>query len=337
MLAPVTFAAVNRWLLDWLDYQPDDTPLLLLTLAAFVFEVGLMSWLCGRWLDDGRWTWGLYAWSWLLVDLHVLTASGLTGQTWLGRLVPPALFAAQVGLAMIWAVLGTTTWMIRLPVCLVLGLLLAWPLQVGRGFGRELVAPQIIALGLVCLTMRWRGFRIERVAARHPIHFGPAQSKDRLHTTQFGIRHVLYWTTALAIALAVLRALDMLSLGALANLVPRFHWGMIELLSAGLVIACMYVIAVWASLGSGPLWQRVLLLAVTLAAVGMALAVFDYRDYCRLYSLAARMPFWDFVEWRDMWCIYWAAFAGSLLFAALILPRVLGYRLVQVPMRERLT
>ena len=130
-LVPAVFSALDHWLLDRLGVHPSDTFHLIFTMGVFIVQVGLMGWLCGRLLDDPRWRWGLFVWSWLLVDLHIFTAAGQISGTWHPRMLPQSLFAAQVGLTLIWAILGTTTWMIRLPVCAVMGTVLSVPLQGG--------------------------------------------------------------------------------------------------------------------------------------------------------------------------------------------------------------
>lgn len=329
LFAPLVMTNANRWLLEQVQQRPSEMWILLITLSALVVEIGVMGWLCARWLDDRRWTWGLYIWCWLLVDLHVLTAAAHVGQVWHARFIPRALLAAQVGLTLIWAILGTTPWMIRFPLCLVAAILLAWPLQIGRGYDGALVWPQLMALSAVCLLLRWRGFCIRQVFDSQGSELALDAKTNRPQHVQFGIRHVLYWTTALAVGLAVLRILDMMSFSSLAKLLPRLDRRGIELLSAGLLIASVYVVAVWASLGSGRWWQRIALLVAVLPTAGFALAVFHYQHYDRMHSYFVRPSFWEHIRRYDLWCIFWTVFAGSLLFASLIILRVLGYRLVR--------
>ena len=336
-LVPTVFSALDHWLLTGLQLHPSDTGHIVLTMAVFVLQIGLLGWLCGRLLENPWWRWGLYIWGWVLVDLQLLSAAVFAqgGNYWnQGRLLPGSLFAAQVGLAIIWGILGSTRWVIRLPVCAVVGLFLSLPLLEGYGFTRELFPVQMIALAVLCLLLRWQRFRLQRIEVLPPPAAGEVTPRKQLQLAQFSIRHVLIWTTSLAIMLGVLRALDLLSLQALR---PFFEQSVVTLLTAAILVAEVFVVAVWAALGAGSAWLRVPVLFLAMPPIGALLALFNWYSYPARFGGSGRDIFslftssWVWQDFRDnhSWLAMWVYLAGSLLFASLLILRVLDYRLVR--------
>src|SRR5262245_37590257 len=236
LVLPILLSLVDNWLLsrelfagrDWASTQ---------AMAAFVFQVGLFGVLCGRLIYPAWLRWVLFAWCLLFTDLTA--ASSLSPQ------IAQSLFTAQIGLATVWVVLGTSSWKIRVPIAL----LLVLPML-------ALIA-QTAALCLICLALRSQRYRLARLDMERtdyePIAFEKVESK----TVQFGIRDILLWTTALAPLLAVSR------LGA---------W---QYLTDGVLQAIVLVFALWAALGDGPPWLRWPLLIVFAVLAGMMHADFD--------------------------------------------------------------
>ncbi len=339
-LVPAVFSALDHWLLMRLQMRVTDKAHLVLTMAVFVVQIGLLGWLCGRLIENPWWRWGLYLWGWVLVDLQVLAASVFAQgiSYWdQSRLLPRSLFAAQVGLALIWAILGTTPWAIRLPLCAVVGLFLSMPLLESHGFTRELFPVQVIALSALCLLLRSRGFRLQRIEPSPALAGEPSSRKKQLHAAQFSIRHVLIWTTSLAVVLGILRALDLLSLEALR---PFFEYDVVAVLTAGILIAAVFVIAVWAALGAGSVWLRLPVLLLAMPIIGALLAVLNWYSYSARVS--GRRTVSLTTLWTDSWAwqhfldnysalAMWVYLAGSLLFASLLIFRVLDYRLARNP------
>ena len=337
VLVPAVFAAADHWLLSQMQISPTRRHIAL-TMAVFVLQVGMLGWVCGRLLDSPWWRWGLYAWGWILVDLQLLSAGVFAdGGRWWDRseMLPSALFAAQVGLTIVWAILGSTRWVIRIPACLVLGTLLAIPLLDTYGYGRfgyGLHAVQMVTLAVLCLLLRWRGFKLVQIETASAATPSSAAGKQ-LGQMQFGIRNVLVWTTSLAVVLGVLRALDLLSLSSLRSFM---EFDFLSLATAGLLVGCVFVVAVWAALGSGPVWLRVPVLLVVLPPIGVTLAVLEWNAHRVRYSSNAGIEIlwttnWALPQmWDDhSWLVLWLSLAGSLLFASLIILRVIGYRLVR--------
>ena len=324
-LVPCVFSAVDHWLLSRLAENPTDRLHIGLTMGAFVVQIGVLGILCGHWLDDPRWRWGVYLWGWLLIDVQLLSAlvfvAGTSDWTNAGYLLVASLFAAQVGLTIIWAILGTTRWALRLPICGVLATLLALPIVGSYGFAGTMFPVQVTALLVLCLVLRWMRYRLDLIAT---VQKRVASASQR--ALQFGVRHVLIWTTSLAVVLGALRALDLLSWRALA---PFFQGGL-AMLTAGILVATVFIVALWAALGAGPVWLRWPTLAVTMVMVGSLLALFAFFDRNGTIALLARNPAtWDSFWRYDGWLLAWVALAGSLLFASLLILRVRGWRLVR--------
>jgi hypothetical protein len=334
---PAVFACVDYRLLLLLQASAS-TFVVTLTMLVFVVQIGLMGWLCGRLLTNPWWRWGLYLWGWVLVDLQLVSATVFVGGGWSVRTILPAsLFAAQVGLAIVWAILGDTHWAIRLPACAVAGTLLTLPMDLGYGIAGDSFAIQLITLAILCSLMRLRGFRLEKVEAvgsvlpEPPLAGKEASPPPPSRRMQFSIRHVLIWTTSLALILGVLRFLELLSLDAW---IPFFEKDSIATLTGGLLLACVFVVSLWAALGSGPIWLRLPILALALSATGFLLGVIHWcleRNPSVSYSDLWRYRdyFWE----TDGWYVAWVFLAGSLLAASLVILRVIGYRLVRTAMK----
>jgi hypothetical protein len=331
-LVPAVFAYVDYRLLLLLQVTWASTFVVTLTMLVFVVQIGLLGWLCGRLLTNPWWRWGLYLWGGVLVDLQLVSATVFVGGGWSVRTILPAsLFAAQVGLAIVWAILGDTHWAIRLPACAVAGTLLTLPMDLGYGIAGDSFPIQLITLAILCLLLRWRGFRLEKVEAAGPVLPSAAKEASRpppSRRMQFSIRHVLIWTTSLALILGVLRFLDLLSLEAW---IPFFQENFIATLTGGLLLACVFVVSLWAALGSGPLWLRLPLLALALSATGFVLGVIHFCSEANpRVSYADLWRYRDYFWENDGWHVAWVFLAGSLLAASLVILRAIGYRLVHL-------
>src|SRR5262245_8240791 len=126
VLLPAAFVAIDHVLLDGVAglWRTDGSATITLTMATFIVQIGVMGIICGRWPDLQWMRWVLYAWCWVLIDFQAIEAWVYTDATsWWGRssFQPASLFAAQLGLATIWAVLGAARWTMRLPVVAVVG------------------------------------------------------------------------------------------------------------------------------------------------------------------------------------------------------------------------
>src|SRR5262245_55804591 len=181
LVLPILLSLVDNWLLsrelfagrDWASTQ---------AMAAFVFQVGLFGVLCGRLIYPAWLRWVLFAWCLLFTDLTA--ASSLSPH------IAQSLFTAQIGLATVWVVLGTSSWKIRTAIALLLTL----PML-------ALIA-QTAALFLICLVLRSQHFRL--ALANESLDSAKLAGSES-NQIQFGIKDVLLWMTALAPLLAVSR------------------------------------------------------------------------------------------------------------------------------------
>ena len=332
MLVPAVFSALDHWLLGRLVANPRSHFVIVETMAAFVVQVGVLGVLCGRMLESPWWRWGVYAWGWLLIDIQVFSALDLVesaGWWWNNSqyLLLVSLLAAQVALAIICGILGAWRWTIRWPLCAAAAVLLSIPL-VDNGLANELLPIGIPALIALCLALRFAGFRLD--LAERPADEAttrPAAAPANPQSLQFGVRHVLIWTTSLAIVLGVLRALDLLRLNAL---IPMVQSPILSLLTAGAFLALLFIVAMWTAVGAGSPWLRWPALAMTMAAAGLVCAALEYMDrggnLFRLfvYTIAAD-DFWR----QNGWIMAWMVLAGGLIAAAMLILRTIGYRLVR--------
>ena len=318
VLLAAVFSAVDHWLLAQLQAQQYTTTRGVLTMGAFVAQVGLLGWLCGKFLENPWWRWGFYVWGWVLIDLQLFATSGFA----VSRLTN-ALFAAQVGLTIIWAILGTTHWNIRLPACAVLATLLVLIMPPSDEFGQRLFPIQMIALAGLCLVLRWRRFKLM------PIETADERGVERVRQMQFSIRHLLIWTTSLAIVLGALRALDLLSL---QSVNAHFERRTTDYFSAGLLMAIAHIISLWAALGSGSPWLRWPVFALTLPLIGLAIGIIeDYFQWIRWSRNFTISVLWRESSIREdlNGFVIAVSLAGSFLVASLVILRILGFRLAR--------
>src|SRR6478752_7261910 len=121
LIVPILLALLDRWLLSR-EFESRREVAAMQAMAAFVIQVGLIGVLVARLIEPAWLRWIIYGWCLLLTDLNA--ASSLVPET------SEALFTAQLGLVTVWAILGTTRWLVRVPVMLLfLPMLLAQIVQ----------------------------------------------------------------------------------------------------------------------------------------------------------------------------------------------------------------
>jgi len=304
-VAPAVFALCDQWLVQrTMAFSRDSDAAGL--MAALVVQTGVLGILCGRLVEPAWLRWFIYGWSLVLMDLNVLWLS----DSWQAS----PLLAGQVGLVTVWAVLGTTHWPLRWSVALIVAVALAAPVLGRQDFYRDtgaLFLVQTAALCLICGVLRSQGYGLRLPAESFPDAANGAGSAPRL---QFGLRDLLFWTTALAVILAIAQ---------------RARWTM---LTTGGLASIVLVAALWAALGHGPAWLRWPILAAFAAVAGIAYAIVEYFGNV---SNASWSTLWTdtsyFLSYH--WApLIWPPLAGGLLFAALLIFRTRSYRLSrQVP------
>jgi hypothetical protein len=338
MVVPVVCSAVDHVLLSQMTSGVASGGTIVLTLAVFVFQIGLFGVLCGRWIAEPLLRWIIYLWCWVLVDLQIITASALAGPSYYwgnaNRLLPSSLFNAQLGLVTIWAVLGTTRWYLRWPAALILAMLCALPMLDLHYHGSDLsgfLFMQVVALAGICGVLRWQRFRLI-VPSAEPM---AGATSGSLRPLQFGVRHVLIWTTSLAVVLGLARALNLLSPGFIADLLGQ-RW--LVNITAGGLIAIVLVVALWSALGEGHGRLVALLTIAPLAGLLVSASEWYYVQHVSYYQWrgfrgipppVSSLAFWAGWWENEWWLVAWTCLAGGLLFAALLIYRTLGYRLTR--------
>lgn len=301
-----------------------------LVFAFFIGEVGLVGAIVGRFLPQPLFRWMIYGWLMLLIDLLVCSHAMLSSDGYAPKILPAAaLVSAQIGLAIVWGILGTARWFWRAPLAVGLGagLLWFWISWVTGGSGRlmtQVLVVQAIVLFLITAGLWVRGYRLEIP----PPEGGNDSGSRRL---QFGIRDVLVWTTLVAILLGLMRGAGMLVWVTVLD-----HPSVFLMSTVGALSALVIIFAVWASLGKGHPLLRYGLLLVVLLGLGAGLGagceygggwlqrrangLFSYRGYD-----------WDLHIWLKVgwWWIAWMFLSGGLLAASLLVFRAVGYRLVR--------
>lgn len=320
MMVPALFVWMNLKLLQGLQHGSVSLPFV---FGVYVAEVGALGLLAGGLIPNLVLRWFIYGWTWALLDLHVIVSTLEVPRPEV-MLLADSLFAAQIGLLTVWAILGTSpSWVIRWPLALVL-VAACFPLITVSNWARCLI--QIVALTALCGVLAWQQFRLFRLRDEADVQT-PAASMPLNLRMQFGVRHVLIWTTTVAVMLAILKALNLLSMNTVRILQSA---GAIEAATNGGFAAIVLIIALWAGLGRGPAWLRWPLPIAVPFLGGAAVGFIDWitrSPYGRIpgprYPASAWHQFWRF----ELPQIIWLCLASTLLFAGLLYFRAQGVRL----------
>jgi hypothetical protein len=304
-VTPAIFALVDHWLVQRAMASSKSREAAEL-MVALVVQTGMLGILCGRFIEPAWLRWVIYGWGLILIDLNTMWLAG----TWELSLLRTSLLAGQVGLITVWAVLGTTKWLIRWPVAIAAAGTLAAPTVVGQVYSHNAGSRFIVqtaALCLICGVLRSQGYAV-RLRSESPTE-AAAGDTATARFLQFSIRDVLFWMAALAVIFGIAQRSGSLTL------------------TAGVLAGIVLVTALWAALGEGSAWLRWPVLAAVTAVAGIVFAVCEYYDRVSNAS------------WSDVWVdatyfftyhwvpLVWPPLVGSLLFASLLIFRTQGYRL----------
>lgn len=297
-------------------------------LPLLVGQVALLSYASVRLVPQPALQWLVYVWSLVLLDLVVFSAMMVSARSWweIGFSdIAFALFAGQLSAVLVWLVLGDASWPWRIAVSLVLLAVYAVLVEgvaSARNHWGEHVWPMILlaqsAVVLVLsLALRW----ILRVRMADPREQAAVREPLR-----FSLHHLLAWTTAVCLVLVILKGAD-------GTVLQRLEAQ--EVFPATLIAVCLglgCLVAVWAALGSGWWGWRLVLLALTAVASGLAVM---------LAGPGTPGPPWNsrleaVIDRSGAGWIVWHGVAMSLLAALLLFFRFRGLRLVTAPrLRER--
>ena len=298
-----------------------------LAFGLFVLEVGLVGIVVGNAMPHPLLRWLLFGWIMVLVDLLVGSLAMVSADGYLSRILPcGALAAAQIGLGVIWGILGDARWYWRVPLSIglaagVLGFWIFWVTGWNGGLMTQILVIQSTSLTLICIGLRVRGYRLAMVQQ------ATAAAKDGRRRFQFGVRDVLIWTTVLAILLGLMRAADMLRWKSLQE-----HPSLYLMSTVALLSAIAIVFALWAALGQGSWLLRYCLLLSILLGLGAGLGAWcKYGGQVLQRQASTSFYDWDLWQWYEVgwWWIAWMFLAGGLLTATLLIFRAEGYRLVR--------
>ncbi|MBW3599856.1 MAG: hypothetical protein KY475_21615, partial [Planctomycetes bacterium] len=201
-------------------------------------------------------------------------------------------------------------------------------MSLGNGANREmwteLLVLQVVTLAILCGLLRLRGFRLQRIETA-----ASAVAAAEQRRLQFGIRHVLVWTTALAMLLGLGKALDLLSWQTAQQLARD---GMFWKLTVATTSAIVIIVALWVALGRGHWLARIVVGFVFALVAGSALAAWSIHNATVMAAGGGwRRRNWELLGWYEVgwWWLGWLFLSGGLLAATLIILRTRGYRLVR--------
>jgi hypothetical protein len=329
VVLPVLLALANQAVLQPGILRHLQGPTVAALFCFYALQIGLVSWAAAT-VRPWPLRWAVFAWIMLLVDLQlaILTQSTYSEPT---RCLASGVIAAQLSLFVVWGVLARGAILWRLPSVLVL-LAVAWNfyqalVRVGRGpvyyFGwSDLVLMQTVLLMLLCGSLRLFGFSLD---VTPDADLAEPQAGGVKARVQFGIRDVLIGTTSLAVVLALAKAADLLTLKFVRFL---YDHGFLLVLTIASATAAVQLVALWAALGRGGVIARLVTLVAVSLAVGMPIGW--YCDSAFRRTIAWNGPWWLY-QWYQTgyWWIGWMFLTASLLAAALVIYRRLGYRLVR--------
>jgi hypothetical protein len=292
----------------------------------YILQIAAVCVFCGRGGDPTWLNWACLAWLLALTDLQLI----VVGTDTPAFLLVAPLYAGQYGLLFAWAVMGTGRWFFRLPV--VAALLI--PLSYLAGFVLEgtwvfVVFHMVAAAIIILLVLRFLGFRMVTVE-------GGTGDAGGLSAAQFGLRHAMNVTTALAVLLGAITAMDVVDIQTARAFLAQATMSHI---SVGFASAIVVVLAFWASLGSGaPLLRVGLLLGITAAVGFTTYGWFAYHHYQLTRRGVASYSEWVLFQTAELgwqW-VAWFVLTSGMLSACLILFRAQGFRLARIttPGRE---
>ena len=331
VVLPACLAGVNHLLLtSGLPFGSSPTSLCLL-MGLYVLQIGFIGWAVATYIQPWPLRWFIYGWIMVLVDIQLsaMMSNGGEGITCLAT----AMLAGQLGMIIVWGILGTGHWVWRVPAWLVVlnqfwaffNLLVLLKGQSANSFTGNwdgLVTTQAVLLSILCGILRLRGYSLLKLESGSETE-GGERSKAPL---QFGIRDVLIWTTSLAVLLGIGKAGDLLTWSYFKQI---YSPGTLLLLTIGICTAVVLLVALWSALGRGRAWLRYMVLAVISLGMGTGIGWFCTEVVKRSLPSAS----WTYSYWHwystGYWWIGWMFLTGALLAASLIIYRTLGYRLVR--------
>jgi hypothetical protein len=281
-----------------------------------VFSVAVLSWSAGRFVRPAWLCWVVFVWSLVLLDMLTIAVC-LAGPV--DRSIGYVLVSAQIGLVVLWAILGSGHWQLRLPAAIaaipVVNLLAA---NLGGTRPLDWDSVLFVSTGVMtalCGGLRYLGFAIlqEDSATTSPTNRGKRPA------VQFGVKHMLIWLTVTGPLLLVLRSIN---LGGETNF-------SIALIAVS--VATLNLISIWAVLGGGPALLRIACLVAV--PLGIAWGLNAYSAHLKtVFTSSPRtqvsQTIYAMIHMHGRWTS-WFWLAAALLDALLMFLRARGYRLLR--------
>lgn len=290
-----------------------------MTCSWRVVSIAGLCFCSGAYLRPPWLSWIVFGWSLILLDLLAI-ASGLTGQS---RDFAYALISAEAGLLILWAIMGPVGWQWRLPSA---GAAAAAVIIFSQCFGDDrtarswnlLMIANTVAVVLACGGLRMAKFSLQLTDESRTVD----RKRNILRADQFGIKHMLFWATALVPLLLVLPSTDFHALTGI-NSQTAFPVAVV-----GVSITAVNLLAIWAPLGRGVLPVRLLVVLFVPFAIGAALSF--YSESLRPPGFVwPNVPILDTIlGMKDRWG-FWLFFNATLVAALLLFVRAQGYRLIR--------
>jgi hypothetical protein len=306
--AMLAFAHQHRW----------SVPTTLTVFSLFVGQTGILTYVAGKWLPNWGWRLVVLCWSMLLINL-LLSHAASVGKD-INEVLSLAFSSGQIGALAVWTILGSCTWRRRLalfslafvPVFLFgrAGPVLLWGWHSDPW--RIIVFVQTIGTCVLAAALQVSGHRIE------PAECG--DSPGRPGPIQFSIRHLLIATTAVAIIVPIVKEM----LHASSQSLGGRQW--LHASADGVVLAVVSLAAMWAALGVGRWWIKIMAFAMLALSAGASLY---WLEKTVLYPVPWSPTWKASLTYAGWWWVAWTSLAGSFLAGMLLVLRATGYRLVR--------
>jgi hypothetical protein len=333
VILPMAIAAANYAYLRESFVASSINSATALQFAWYVIQVGIVGHVVGSGRAHPLLRWVVFAWILLLVNILTFAAA-MGGRGGSCYLLPAALLSGQMGILIVWLVLGDTPALIRVPT-MSLGVVAIFALwqAAGSDFWKqmlnELLVLQAITMAILCGILRFQKFRVVRPLRETA---GPDE-ESRKRALQFNLKHVLIWTTGLAMVLGAARALNLLNWQAAQSFMHGILFWKTVL---AVVSASCIVVALWVALGQGHWLVRYSVGLLYLLAVGSGVSKWSQHNLTALQTGARRIWLqndWELNRWYGLgwWWLGWLFLCSGLLASTLLILRALDYRLMRGP------
>jgi hypothetical protein len=284
-----------------------------------IAKTALLAWCAGRIFGSTLYGWILLGWGVALIDVHtygashsLFASSDLVGLTY-------TIVSAQASFLILWSILAKTAAAWRIASGMVATTIIIFHASLLGGYrvGDSILLMRTVAiviLAALCIALRVAEFRLELVESPATVSVG------RRDVFQFGLQHMLIWTTALPPLLLVVKGMDLL-------IVRRL--GVPDMFPAALISSCIAFVslaAIWFGVGRGNVIWRLAFFAFAIVISGLTM----YVQSSQLVTFYGQWPSPPIVRATvligDRW-VQWFALVGGLLASLLAFLAAAGYRL----------